>query len=633
MDPRLLEYYNRELQFVRETGAEFAQAYPRIAARLGVEGLQCTDPYVERLLESFAFLTARVQLKLDARHPDFTQHLLELVYPHALCPVPACAIVELAPDLTGGLPPTGQVIPKGTSLRTPLGKGDRTVVEFRTAHEVTLWPVEVTEVRYLVGSSVLSSQGLSQNGAAQGGPVRGALRIRLKAAPGVELKSLRPERLTFFIKATATVAALLYEQIAADCTGFHARSTRSGAAVHTRDAKSVRTVGLEDGEALLPVTRSGFQGYRLLQEYFTLPERLLFFTLEDLGGVFAQAQGDELEFYIGLARTQAALENAVATEHLRLGCTPAINLFSRAADRIHMSAAQTEMHLVPDRNRPMDFEVFSIDRVQAIGANGQRIADVERFYSGHHLAEAAAARMYYTMQRYPRKISTRQREIGTRSAYVGSECFVSIVDSAQRHFRGDIHQLEVQTTCTNRDLPVLLAAGQGPTDFHVEGGGPIESVRCIVGPTFPRASAAFGDTAWKLISQLSLNYLSLVEHGSQGGAPGVPQMLCDLLALYTDPNDPAHTRQVEGVRGVSYRPVVRRVPIPGPMSYGRGLEISLTLDDAAFEGLGIVPLGSVLEQFFARYVSLNSFTQTRLRSASRGEIKTWPVRLGRRPLA
>jgi type VI secretion system protein ImpG len=624
MDPRLLEYYNRELQFVRETGAEFAQAYPRIAGRLGIEGLQCADPYVERLLESFAFLAARVQLKLDARHPDFTQHLLELVYPQVLCPVPSCAIVELVPDMTGGLPPTGQVIAKGTNLRTPLGKGDRTVCEFRTAHEVTLWPVEVTEARYLVGSSVLTSQGISHSG-----PVRGALRLRLKAGPGVELKSLRPERLTFFIKATATVAALLYEQIAADCTGFHARSLSPGATVHARDAKHVRTIGFEDAEALLPVTRSGFQGYRLLQEYFALPERLLFFTLEDLGGVFAHAQGDELEIYLGLTRTQASLENAVAAENLRLGCTPAINLLARAADRIHIDVTQTEMHLVPDRNRPMDFEVFSIDRVQAIGANGQRIADVERFYSGHHLAEAGAARMYYTMQRSPRKISARQREIGTRSAYVGSECFLSLVDSAQRHFSGDIHQLEVQTTCTNRDLPILLAAGQGPTDFHVEGGGPIESVRCIVGPTFPRAAAAFGDTAWKLISQLSLNYLSLVEHDRQGG----PKLLADLLALYTDPNDPAHTRQVEGVRGVSYRPVVRRVPIPGPMSYGRGLEISLTLEDGAFEGLGIVPLAGVLEQFFARYVSLNSFTQMRLRSASRGEIKTWPVRLGRRPLA
>jgi type VI secretion system protein ImpG len=623
MDPRLLEFYNRELQFAREMGAEFAQQYPRIAARLGVEGLECADPYVERLLESFAFLTARVQLKLDARHPDFTQHMLELVYPHVLCPVPSCAIVELTPDHHEGSLQTGHVVPRGTSLRTPLRKGDRTFCEFRTAHDVTLWPLTVLEAKYLVGAGALSAQGLVTDGS-----VRTAIRLRLKGAPGINLKTLRPQSLTFFLKATPGIAARLHEQIAADCTGFHARCTRPGSAVHFRKATSVRAVGLEDQEALLPVTRRGFQGYRLLQEYFALPERLLFFTLHDLGDIFASCNGDELDIYLTLGRTQPALENAVDAGCFRLGCTPAVNLFTRQADRIHVSATDTEWHVVPDRNRPMDFEVYSIAALQAIGAGGESLAAIQPFYSAHHLTDPAAAKMYYTMQRRPRLISAHQREVGTRSAYVGTECFLSIVDSAQRHFTGDIRQIDVQTWCTNRDLPILLAMGQGPTDFLIEGGAPVEAVRCISGPTYPRQSPAFGDTAWKLISHLSLNYLSLVERAPEAGA----DMLRDLLALYANPDDAAISRQVEGVRSVSYRPVVKRMPTSGPMCYGRGLEISVTLDDAAFEGTGIVPLASVLEQFFARYVSLNSFTQTRLRSGSRGEIKTWPVRLGRRQL-
>jgi type VI secretion system protein ImpG len=455
--------------------------------------------------------------------------------------------------------------------------------------------------------------------------VRGAIRLRLKAAPGVELKSVRAGRLTFFINGTSMIAAQLLEQIASDCVGFHARS---GAVVHARDAKSVRTLGFADTEALLPV-QPEFQGYRLLQEYFALPERLLFFELRDLEEIFARAEGDELDIYLGLARVQPALENAIAAENFRLGCTPAVNLFKRSLDRIHVTTTETRWHVVPDRNRPMDFEVFRIDEVQAIGANGRRIAGVRPFYAEHHLSSGSIDRIFYTVQRVPRVISAQQRELGTRSAYVGSECFMSIVDSAQRQFTGDIQQLDVQALCTNRDLPVLFPTGQGPTDFHVEGGGPIEAIRCIVGPTAPRPSPAFGDTSWKLISHLSLNYLSLAERAPQAGA----QMLADLLALYADPANPAHARQVEGVRNVSYRPVVRRVPVKGPMSYGRGLEVTLTLDDAAFEGVGIVPLASVLAEFFARYVSLNSFTQTRLRSMTRGEIKTWPVRLGRRPLA
>ena len=624
MEPRLLEFYNRELQFAREMGAEFAREYPRIAARLGIESLECADPYVERLLEGFAFLAARVQLKLDARHPDFTQHMLELVYPHVLCPVPSCAIVQFIPEPDGGSMEKGYVVPRGTSLRTPLRKGDRTVCEFRTAHDVTLWPLTVTEAKYLVGSSATPGQGLL----ADGSGVRAGIRLRIKGAPGINLKALPADSLTFFLKATPDIAARLYEQILADCTGFYARCTRQGSTALFRKSTCVRPVGLEDHEAILPVTRRGFQGYRLLQEYFALPERLLFFSLHDLAGVFASCDGDELDIYLGFGRTQPALENAVDASHFRLGCTPVANLFRHAADRIHVGATETEWHVIPDRSRPMDFEIFSIEALQAMGAGGEPTAPVEPFYSAHHDTDPRSGKVYYTLQRRSRLISSRQREIGARATYVGSECFISIVDSAQRHFTGDLRQIDAQTWCTNRDLPIQLPVGHGPTDFFVEGGAPVEAVRCISGPTYPRQSPAFGDTAWKLISHLSLNYLSLVERSPEAGA----DMLRDLLAIYADPNDAAMCRHVEGLRRVSYRGVVKRMPMPGPMCYGRGLEISVTLDDAAFEGTGILPLASVLEQFFARYVSLNSFTQTRLQSASRGEIKTWPVRLGRRQL-
>ncbi|MEP7245938.1 MAG: type VI secretion system baseplate subunit TssF [Gammaproteobacteria bacterium] len=619
MDPRLLDYYNRELQFVREMGAEFAHAYPRIAARLGLEGLECADPYVERLLEGFAFLTARVQLKLDARHPDFTQHLLGLVYPHFLCPVPACAIVELAPDLKEGSLLRGHAVPRGTSLRTPLGKGDRTACEFRTAHPVMLWPIEVKEAKYLVGSGALSAQGVTTDGNA-----RAAIRLRIKAAPGVSLKTLPLQALTFFLKGTSDIVARLQEQILADCLGFYARSTRPGAAVHFRPATSIRHVGLDDDEAMLPVTRRGFQGYRLLQEYFAFPDRFQFFELRDLQKIVAGCAGDELEIYLAMSRPQPALENAIDSSHFRLGCTPAVNLFPRRTDRIHVTPTETELHLVPDRNRPMDFEVYSVEKLQAIGAGGESITEVLPFYSASHLTDPSQPAAYFTLQRRLRLLSARQQQSGARAGYVGSECFVSIVDTKQRQFNGDILQLEAEALCTNRDLPIQLAIGQSTADFLMDGGAPVECVRCISGPSYPRASPAFGDNAWKLISHLSLNYLSLSE------APAGAEMLRGMLALYADPNDASVARQIEGLRAVSYRPVVRRVPGAGPTCYGRGLEVTLTANDAAFEGIGLLPLAGVLERFFARYVSINSFTQMRLQSALRGDLKTWPVRLGRR---
>lgn len=625
MDPRLLDYYNRELQFVREMGAEFAQAYPRIAARLGIEGLECADPYVERLLESFAFLTARVQLKLDARHPDFTQHLLELVYPHFLCPVPACAIVEIVPDMKEGSLQTGHNVHRGTSLRTPLGKGERTACEFRTAHGVTLWPVSVVEAKYLSGSGALSAQGIATDGNA-----RAAIRLRLKAAPGVRFNTLPLDSLVFFIKATPDIAARIHEQVVADCLGFHARGVAgAGTAPRAsvwRPAADIRPMGLEDDEALLPVTRRSFQGYRLLQEYFALPERFLFFELRQLREALAGCDGDELEIFLSMGRAQPALENALDASHFRLGCTPVVNLFPRQTDRIHVTSTTTELHLVADRNRPADFEIFSLERLQAIGVGGESISEVAPLYSADHRTDVSRPMTYYTLQRRPRLLPMRQQQSGSRAGYVGSECFLSLVDTGQRQLTGAIRQLDAEALCTNRDLPIQLAPGQGTTDFHVVGGAPAESIRCIAGPSYPRSSPAFGDTAWRLISHLSLNYLSLDGAGTATGA----DMLRGMLALYADPNDAAVARQIEGVRTVSYRPVIRRMPRMGPASYGRGLEITVTLDEPAFEGFGLVPLAGVLERFFARYVSINAFTQLRLQSSLRGEIKTWPVRLGGR---
>ena len=621
MDPRLLDYYNAELRFLRESGVEFAHAYPRIAARLGMDSLEVADPYVERLIESFAFLAARVQLKLDARHPQFTEHLLGVVYPGFLNPVPACGIAEFLPNLKEGSLQTGVTIPRGSILRTPLGKGEHTASVFTTAQAVTLWPLAVTEAKYLSGSGSLTGAG-----SAGGGAVRAAIRLRLRAAPGVKMNQLPIERLRVFIKATPDLAAQLYEQIAANTVGYYVRSPGS---VKVRPAEAVRAAGFDEDEALLPTPRRGFEGYRLLQEYFAFPDRFLFFDIEQLRGALADCSGEEAEIFLTLDRVQASLENALDPSQFRLNCTPIVNLFRHAPDRVHVDAAATEHHLVPDRNRPMDFEVYDIERVAGVNAAGEVLEEIRPIYLSSHQSGVERSQPYYSLQRRARLLSTRQQQSGTRTNYIGTEVFLSLSDARGRPVDAEIAQLDVHALCTNRDLPIRVAFGKGRTDFQLEGTAPLEGIRCIAGPSTPRTSPAFGDAAWNIISHLSLNYLSLIESDPHQGA----RMLRELLALYADPRDPAAARQIEGVMQVGYAPVVRRIPIPGPMSFARGLEITLTLDDAAFEGTGVMPLASVLERFFARYVSLNSFAQTRVRSAARGDLKRWPVRTGaRQPL-
>jgi type VI secretion system protein ImpG len=623
MDPRMLEYYNRELQFIREMGGEFAANYPRIASRLGLEGIACEDPYIERLLEGFAFLAARVQLKIDARHPDFTQHLLEMVYPDFLNPVPSCTMVEFLPELKDPGLEAGLKIPRGSSLRTILGKGERTACEFRTAQDVTLWPLTLTDVRYVTGSGALSSQGIAVDAR-----TRAAIRMRFRVSPGLKLNALALMSLPIFIKAPADLAYKVHEQVIANCLGYYVRSTEPGSAVHFRASRSISQVGLDDSEAMLPPPRTGFHGYRLLKEYFAFAERFLFFSIDDLKGLCATFQGDEFEIFIALDRPQSSLENSLDPSHFRLFATPAVNLFPRELDRMHLTPYETEHHIIADRNRPMDFEIYSVQSASALEGSGDRLSELSPFYTASHRTAANDERAYYTLQRRQRLYSNRQVLGGARTSYIGTECFMSITDSQQKLWKGEIRQIDVKALCTNRDLPIQISMGKGQSDFVLDGAAALEGIRCIGGPTYPRASPAFGDTAWRLISHLSLNYLSLLDTNPSTGA----EALREMLTLYADVNDTTVQRQIDGVRNISHRPIVRRMPISGPITYGRGLQIDVVLDDAAFEGAGILCLASVLERYFARSVSLNSFTQLRLLSQTRGEIKQWPVRLGNRKI-
>lgn len=621
MDPRLLIHYNRELQYLREMGAEFAAHYPRVASRLGMDGTECADPYVERLLEGVAFLTARIQLKLQARHPEFTQHLLEMVYPHFLAPVPACAVAEFTPDFKEDALQAGVRIPRGGRLRTQLGKGQRTACEFRTAQDVVLWPLTVTQAQYVSGTGALSAMGVQPSA-----PARGAIRLRLSSGGGIPMNSLALDELTFFIKATADVAARIQEQVLADGVGVVVRGADGKSRLLELSAEAIEPVGLEPQESLLPATHRSFEGYRLLQEYFAFPERFLFFRVRGLLPAVRACGSNELDLFLLLGKLQPALENALDPGQFRLFCAPIINLFSKSLDQVHLDEYATEHHIVPDRNRPMDFEVHSIERAGGIsGEDRSAMVPIQPFYSARHYKRAGEDSCYFTVQRRPRLYSNQQLQTGARAAYLGTECFMSIVDASTAATPGRFRRLDLQALCTNRDLPIQAGFGKARTDFLLESSAPVAAIRCLSGPTYPRTSPAFGDTAWKLINHLSLNYLSLRD--SQSGI----QLLREMLGLYAEREDAVLARQIEGVRGISYTPVVERLPGGGPISFGRGLKIVLTLDDTAFEGTGILTLATVLERFFARYVSINSFTRTELHSVQRGCIKRWPVRLGSRP--
>jgi type VI secretion system protein ImpG len=391
----------------------------------------------------------------------------------------------------------------------------------------------------------------------------------------------------------------------------------------------VLPVGFGQDEALLPYTPRSFQGYRLLQEYFAFPERYMFVELTQLQAALQQCGDNEIDIIILLNRSNPHLVNEVDSSRFALFCAPAINVFPKRADRIHLTNQSNEYHIVPDRTRPLDYEIYQIREVTGFGSTSDDQQAFLPFYQVSSDQRQAQQRAYYSIIRTPRVMSAKQKLQGPRSSYVGNEIYISIVDANEAPFKSELRQLGLETLCTNRDLPLQLPIGIGKTDFSIQTGAPVEFIRCLSGPTKPRPSNAHKDTAWKLINHLSLNYLSLLNNSEKDSASAFRS----LLSLYGDNSDLSFRKQIEGVLFIQSKPIVRRINTAGPIVFGRGLEITLSVDESAFEGSGVFLLGMVAERFFAQYVSLNSFTETVLKTSDRGEIMRWPMRLGQRQLA
>ena len=621
MDPRILDYYNRELRFIREMGGEFARAYPKIAGRLALDSFECADPYVERLLEGFAFLAARVQLKLDAEFPRFTQHLLESVYPNFLAPVASMTVLQFQPDLAEGALAEGFPIPRESVVKSVLGKGERTACEYRTAHDVTLWPIELVQARYLHGSA------LTNNGGSVPKQAAAALVLRLKATAGLGFDKLALARLPIFLRGADALRMRIYEALIGHSLGMLAQPAGPEPAWRLFiEPSEIRQLGFDDAHALLPKSPRSFQGYRLLQEYFAFPDRFLFVELGGLAPAVRRHDGDQLELIVLLDRHEQTLEDAFDAELFALHCTPAINLFPKRSDRIHLDDRTDELHVVMDRSRPMDYEVHSITGVAGFGTGVDPEQHFHPFYAPQEWLSGGEHRAFYALRREPRVLSATQRREGTRASYIGSEVFLALVDGDEAPYRSDLKQIGVEALCTNRDLPLSLSLGIGETDFTLPAGAPVRAVRAVLTPTRPRPAYPEGETAWRLVSHLSLNYLTICDTSPSEGAAA----LRELLRLYGDGSDPAIRAQIKGVQSIRSQPVTRRLPGPGPAFFARGLELTLMLDKAAFEGSGMFLFSAVMEQFFAKYVSINSCTETLVRTTSGDEVMRWPTRIGRR---
>ena len=605
----LLAYYETELTYLRQLGAEFAQKYPKIASRLVLEPNKCEDPHVERLLEGFAFLAARIHLKLDDEFPLITESLLEVLYPDFLRPIPSMSIAEFHLDSESGAVTTGVEVKRLTKLYSRPVNG--IPCKFRTAYHSKLWPIKVTAAEWK--SAVQLPQEIRQTDSA------GAIRIELRGPLGVPISQLGVEQLRFFLDGEITLVHTVYEMLHRDLTRIVIR----GQSCATLPAASIVPVGFEPDEGILPYSQRSFLGYRLLQEYFAFPEKFLFFTLGGCQKAWTAAcTAETAEIYFLFSNTESSerrqrLELGVNPRMFRLNCAPIVNLFEQTCEPILLDHRTYEYSLVPDGRRPMAVEIYSIDDVVRAERESQEIVHCQPFYSPRPQAGGPRnlSESFWMAYRRP---STKPQDAGTDIA-------LSLVDSSGQPLDPSSDTLTVRTTCTNRDLPSRLSFGNPQGDFELDANTPVSKIVALRKPTGTLRPPGGPGSLWNLISHLSLNYLSLVEEGKSA--------LQNLLRLSDYTRTAFSSQLVDGISSVHSRPHFAGLLGEYGITFVRGTTVELELDEEKFVGGGVYLFSAVLERFFGLYCSLNSFSQLTARVQQRREVlREWPPRAGRRIL-
>jgi type VI secretion system protein ImpG len=606
----LLSYYERELIYLHRLGGEFAEKYPHLASRLMLEPERCEDPHVERLLEGFAFIAARIHLKIDDDFPEITEALFNTLLPHFTRPIPSMSIVEFQLDPRRGKLTTGFPVPRHSLLYSrPV---DGVPCKFQTCYETTLWPVRVSQAQWRAPERLDPSLRAPEAVA--------ACQLMLTCNADVNLAGLDLHSLRFYLNGESNLIHSLYELLFNNCAGIVLRDPDNPSKAPLRlPSSALRPIGFDDSEAVLEYSQRSFTGYRVLQEYFAFPEKFFFVELTGLEKLAAAGFGTRAEIIFLISRYERSdrhqtLEQGIAPQTFRLNCTPIINLFPHTAEPIHIDQTRYEYPVIPDARRRDAFEVFSVEQVLSSNPSSQEIVYFDPLYSWRH-AQSAKSAAFWQVGRRP---STRKNDDGV-------EVWISLSDLDGRTARPGVETLTVRCNCTNRDLVSRLPFASEDGAFTLEGYPMIKRIASLRKPTATLRPAMGKGQLWRLVSHLSLNYLSLVEDGRQA--------LQELLHLYNYTNSTHLERQIGAILNLKSAKHFARIVSDYGINFARGTKVEIELDEEQFEGGGAYLFGSVLEYFLGQYVTLNSFSQLVLRTKQRKEVlREWPPRAGHKIL-
>lgn len=610
MADELLNYYEKELAFIRQLGAEFAREHPKIAGRLGINEDIIEDPHVSRLIEGFAYLNARIQHKLDDDFPEISDSLLNVLFPHYQRPIPSMSIVQFEPDKE--ILESQYVIPAKTLLETEQFQGETCRVS--TVYETELLPLEIK-------SAALFGLPITTPGSAR---VRGAesvLKLSLTTfSDQIKIAELKPGKLRFYLKGQPQYINPLYQMLLNDCLNVVITTSETDTAPVFMGNNVIKSVGFHTDDGILPYPPASFLGYRLLTELFTFPEKFMFVDITGLAEHIPARATTQLHLYIYLRTSDVELEHNINQQTFLMGCTPVVNLFSHKADPIKLEHTHHEYQIIPDARRPAGYEIYSVDKVTASTPTG----DEEEYYPlyglNHENRDTVTHTYWYA--------SRRNAKLGTFERDDGSDVFLALTDLDFNPSHPDNRTLAIDSTCSNRDLPAKLPfTVDQPKLYAVHGSPPTTKIRFLLKPTPVIRPPLRNHARWRLISHLNLNYLSLT------GRDDATKALKEILRLYDFKESSVTRALIDSISSIRVQAISSPLNIDGRTTMCRGMEIEIEINDLNLAGSSVFLFATVLEHFFALYCSINTFTRVLVKVKSKeGFLKKCPPRAGEKIL-
>ncbi len=591
----LLRYYETELDYLRTAGSAFAAKYPKIAARLELSASQSGDPHVERLIEAFAFIAARIHLNIDAEFPEISYALLDNLYPHFLEPIPSMSVARLVLDPTANLS-APITIARDAAVHAELSESYG--LTFRTAYPLTLYPFEVERVE-LCEPGLFPPDSVFDGAAA-------VIRIRIQS-PKAPIGQFSPRYFRFYLGANKSFAYELYELLHTQLLNVGILSPASPT-ITWLGSDSCREVGFGLDEHVLPSHPSAQPQYRLLQEYAVLPEKFLFVDITGLET--APLDSQTVDILLPL-RSVPHEHRLITVDSFMLNCTPIVNLFPKISEPIAIDHRHVQYRLVPDARRDLLSEVHSIRLVSGSMDPNSESEILRPYFSLQQGSFVQASENVYW---YARRLPTLRKD------KPGTDMYLSFVDREFNPRAPSSGVVYAHVLCTNRHLAHNLPERSTLTMDIT--GIPLQRVYLVHQPTKQIDPPLGGAIRWRVISHLSLNYLSLTNPAT------ALQAVREMLRLYNTGNAAYLNRQIEGIVGMDVRPTVRRVGDARAFGYLRGTEIMITFNEELFAGSSALLLGRILREFFRLYEQVNSFTAVAVTGTRhRGIWKQWSPEL------